>query len=91
MYFLALAADFDGTLAESGSVEAETMQALREFRETGRQLLLVTGRELVDLKHAFPELGVFDRIVAENGAVIYDPATSGVRVIAPAPPAAFIQ
>jgi HAD superfamily hydrolase (TIGR01484 family) len=91
MYFLALAADFDGTLAKSGSVEVDTIQAIREFRKTGRRLLLVTGRELVDLKHAFPELDLFDRVVAENGAVIYDPATSAVRVIAPAPPSTFIR
>lgn len=91
MYFLALAADFDGTIAEHGTVRSETVRALRELKASGRQLLLVTGRELVDLQHAFAELDVFDRVVAENGAVIYQPATAEQRSIAPAPPAAFIQ
>lgn len=91
MYFLALAADFDGTLAEHGAVRSETVRALRELKASGRKLLLVTGRELVDLRHAFAELDLFDRVIAENGAVIYDPATAEQRAIAPAPPAAFVQ
>lgn len=91
MYFLALVADFDGTLAQNGAVEAETVHALQEFRKTGRRLLLITGRELVNLKNTFPELGVFDRVVAENGAVIYDPTTSQERAVAPAPLPALIE
>lgn len=91
MYFLALAADFDGTLAEHGAVGSDTIRALREFKASGRKLLLVTGRELVDLQHAFAELSLFDRVIAENGAVIYDPATAEQHTIAPAPPAAFVQ
>jgi haloacid dehalogenase-like hydrolase len=34
---------------------------------------------------------IFDRIVAENGAVLYDPRTEEERVIAKAPPAAFVE
>lgn len=83
MHFLALAVDYDGTIAENGYVTTETCQALRRLKESGRKLLLVTGRVLVDLRHAFPDLGVFDRIVAENGALLYDPANDREKMLAP--------
>jgi hydroxymethylpyrimidine pyrophosphatase-like HAD family hydrolase len=91
VYFLALAADYDGTIAHDGVVDQQTIHALKEFKASGRRLILVTGRELPELKRAFPELGVFDRVVAENGALIYDPASERERSLAPPPPAAFIE
>ena len=91
MYFLALAADYDGTIADHGFVNAATAEALKRFRDTGRRLVLVTGREIADLTHAFAEIKIFDLVVAENGAVIYDPATERERVIAPAPPARLVE
>ena len=91
MYFLAVATDYDGTIAHHGSVKAETVSALKRCKESGRRLILVTGRELPDLKRAFSEIKIFDRVVAENGALIYDPSTEEERVIAPAPPAIFLE
>ena len=91
LHFLALAADFDGTLAHHGSIAPETVQALNLLKETGRRLVLVTGREMSDLKHTFPGLELFDRIVAENGGVIHDPVTGREHALAPAPPVAFVQ
>ena len=91
LYFLALATDYDGTIAHHGVVDANTCEALQRFKATGRRLILVTGRDLDDLKRVFPAFTLYDRIVAENGAVIYDPATGEERVIAPAPPPAFIE
>ena len=91
MYFLALAADYDGTLAHDGVVEATTLAALERFKATGRRLLLVTGRELPDLRRAFPALGICDLIVAENGGVIFDPATANERALATPPPPAFVE
>ncbi|WP_026379241.1 HAD family hydrolase [Afifella pfennigii] len=91
MYFLALAADYDGTLAEHGAVMADTLAALRRLKEGGRRLFLVTGRELADLRHAFAELDLFDRVVVENGAVVYDPATGRERPIAPPPSPALVE
>jgi HAD superfamily hydrolase (TIGR01484 family) len=91
VYFLALAADYDGTIAHDGIVDYQTLRGLKEFKESGRRLILVTGRELPDLKRAFPQLGVFDRVVAENGALIYDPASEQERSLAAPPPAAFIE
>ncbi len=75
MYIIALATDYDGTLAEDGVVAASTIEALQRFKDTGRRLIMVTGRELPELISIFPQLDLFDRVVAENGALLYDPAT----------------
>ncbi|MEF0942944.1 HAD-IIB family hydrolase [Rhizobium sp. BR 362] len=91
MYFMALASDYDGTIAEHGAVDEPTIAALKKCKDSGRKLILVTGRELPDLKRVFPHVDLFDRIVAENGALLYNPKTEEERAIAPAPPAEFIE
>ncbi len=91
MYVMALATDYDGTLAEYGEVRQETLQALKRLKETGRKLLLVTGRELPDLKRVFPHIDLFDKVVAENGALLYSPETQEERPLAPAPPPEFVE
>ena len=91
MYYLALAADYDGTLADHGQVDESTIEALRRLRETGRRLIMVTGRELPDLKRVFPHTELFERIVAENGALIHTPATGEEEVLSPAPNAQFVK
>jgi HAD superfamily hydrolase (TIGR01484 family) len=91
MRYLALATDYDGTLAEQGTVSEETLDALRRLRESGRRLLLVTGRELDDLRRVFPQFAIFDRIVAENGALLFCPETREERPLAEAPPAALVE
>jgi HAD superfamily hydrolase (TIGR01484 family) len=91
MYFLALAADYDGTIAWDGVVSDATYAALEELKKTGRRLILVTGRNLASLERAFPRLKLFDRVVAENGALLYDPATEQQRVIAPEPSPVFVE
>jgi HAD superfamily hydrolase (TIGR01484 family) len=91
MYFIAVATDYDGTIAHHGIVDAETIDALSRLKDTGRRLILVTGRELPDLRRVFPDLKLFDRVVAENGALLFTPATEEERAIAPEPPAAFVE
>lgn len=86
----ALASDYDGTLAHDGIVAAPTLGALETFRDSGRKLILVTGRELPDLGSVFPRFDLFDRIVAENGAVLFTPSTSETRVLAEPPKAEFV-
>src|SRR4030095_12817385 len=49
MYLIALATDYDGTLAHHGRVDTETIAALERLKASGRYLLMVTGRELPDL------------------------------------------
>jgi hypothetical protein len=87
----ALATDYDGTLASQGEVDAPTIQALEELKASGRKLLMVTGRELPDLRQVFPGLGLFDAVVAENGALLYRPDVGEEQPLAPAPPAAFLD
>ena len=84
--YLALATDYDGTLAEQGKVRPATLDALERLRKTGRRLLLVTGRELDDLRSVFDGLSLFDLVVAENGALLYDPQTREEVVLAEPPP-----
>src|SRR5689334_15937004 len=90
MFYIALATDYDGTIAHDGKVEDDTLAALRRVKESGRKLILVTGRELPDLKHAFPKLDVFDKVVAENGALLYTPASEEERPLAPPPSEDFV-
>jgi HAD superfamily hydrolase (TIGR01484 family) len=91
MRYFALACDYDGTLAQHGRVDEATVAALERLRASGRRLLLVTGRELEDLMRVFPHIQMFDRIVAENGAVVYDPATREVQPLAEKPPDEFVR
>ncbi len=91
MRYLALACDYDGTIAADGRVDRATLDALQRVKDSGRRLLLVTGRELDDLLGVFPEAGMFDRIVAENGALVYNPATRKERLIGEPPPPGFLR
>jgi HAD superfamily hydrolase (TIGR01484 family) len=89
--YLALATDYDGTLATNGVVDQETVGALRRLAATGRTLILVTGRQLNDLLHVFPDATLFDSVVAENGGVLYRPASRETRVLAQPPSSHFVE
>jgi hypothetical protein len=91
MRYIALATDYDGTLAHHGRVDGPTLEALDRLRGSGRRLLLVTGRELQELLGVFPAIDRFERVVAENGALLYDPATKATRDLAPPPPPALLD
>jgi HAD superfamily hydrolase (TIGR01484 family) len=91
MRYLALATDYDGTLAHDGRVDDATVNALVRLRESGRRLILVTGRELPDLQAIFRRLDLFDCVVAENGALLYLPATKEEKILAAAPSPAFLK
>ncbi len=91
MRYLALACDYDGTLAEHGQVPDTAVAALDRVRASGRRLLLVSGRELADLQEAFDHLDLFDRVVAENGALLYRPSSREMRRLAEPPPARFVE
>lgn len=91
MKYLALATDFDGTLAHDGVVDGDTLAALRRLRDSGRKVVLVSGRELEDFYSTFANSELFDRLVLENGALLYDHATRTARPIAAPPPPALID
>jgi HAD superfamily hydrolase (TIGR01484 family) len=91
MRYLALATDYDGTLATDGRVDEATLAALERLRESGRRLILVTGRHLEDLLETFPQINLFDHVVLENGALLYRPATREEKALGDRPPEAFVK
>jgi hydroxymethylpyrimidine pyrophosphatase-like HAD family hydrolase len=89
--YLALATDYDGTLATDGAVDGETVAALRRLAASGRKLILVTGRQLHDILRVFPDTVLFDAVVAENGAVLYRPSNREIRLLAHPPSNQFVE
>jgi HAD superfamily hydrolase (TIGR01484 family) len=89
--FSALATDYDGTIAQHGDVNDSTNAAMQRWKEAGRALILVTGREMPDLAKVYPFTNLFDRIVAENGALLYNPVTQEKKVLAAALPKEFVD
>jgi phosphoglycolate phosphatase (TIGR01487 family) len=81
----ALATDFDGTLAHDGLVQPSVYDAISRARQSGIKVILVTGRELRDFEALQLDLRMFDHVVAENGAVLYEPNTGVQTLLAPAP------
>lgn len=90
MRFHILAFDYDGTLARDGRVDDPTLEALERAKASGRKLLLVTGRELDDLRRVFDREDLFECIVAENGALLYWPARKVEQLLAESPPQPFV-
>ena len=89
--YLALACDYDGTLAHDGVVDESVVAGLMRWREAGRRLLLVTGRELVDLQGTFSHLDLFDSVVVENGGALFNPATGDEKALADLPSPRFVD
>ena len=85
-----LACDYDGTVASQGALAPETAAALQRLRESGRRVVLVTGRILDEILDICDDMDVFDLAVLENGALLYNPATGHQRLLAPSLPAPFI-
>ena len=52
---------------------------------------MLLGRELPDLARVFPELDLFDHVVAENGALLFEPATKKESPLAPKPPGMLVE
>jgi HAD superfamily hydrolase (TIGR01484 family) len=86
-----LATDYDGTLAHDGHVDEPIRAALERFLESGRQLVMVTGRELPELLNLFPQIDLFAAAVVENGAMLYHPATKEATVLCEPPQPAFVR
>lgn len=91
MRYLALATDYDGTIALRGKVDEPTLAALERLRGSGRKLILVTGREMDELKANFPPLHLFEWIVGENGALLYRPSNQETIFLGEPPSPRFVQ
>lgn len=67
-----------------------TRLALVRLRSANLRTFLVTGRELSDFQGMKGFLPIFDVIVAENGAVLYEPGSDTTRSLGAPPPESFI-
>jgi HAD superfamily hydrolase (TIGR01484 family) len=91
MRYLALATDYDGTLATDGRVPDHVVSALERLRASDRRLLMVTGRELDELQTVFDRFDLFEWIVAENGGLLFSPETKELRPQGDPPPPGFVE
>jgi hydroxymethylpyrimidine pyrophosphatase-like HAD family hydrolase len=90
MRFRVLACDYDGTIASQGILAPETVASLYRLRESGRRAVLVTGRLLDELLDICDDVDVFDLVVVENGALLYNPTSGRQRLLGPPLPRRFI-
>ena len=85
-----IALDYDGTIARGDVLDASVRDAIAAARRRGIVVLLVTGRILDDLRRVAGDLHFVDGVVAENGAIVYFPASGRTTVLATAVPEAFV-
>lgn len=91
MAYRVFATDFDGTIAHDGVVDEPTLAALRRLKAAGVKIVLVSGRELTDFLNIFAEIDLFELLVLENGALLYDPKAQKTELLAPAPPVPLVE
>ena len=60
------------------------------LRDSGRHAILATGRRLEDLLTICPHIDLFSYVVAENGAVTYDPRLRQTTLLAEPLPREFL-
>lgn len=85
MKFLALALDYDGTIAENDT-RPGVREAIAYVRSKGIVVLLVTGRILSYLRKVAGDLHFVDAVVAENGAVLEFTDSGYSRQLGNSPP-----
>ena len=91
MRYLALAVDYDGTAASHGKLSEDARRAIERLRVSGRRSVLVTGRRLEDLREICRNLSLFDLVVAENGAIVFDPRRHEELLLAEPIPGRFVD
>ncbi len=80
MHISIIASDFDGTISQGDRLAPQVKHALQRWRQRGRFTVLVSGRPF-EFLHALQEKEqVFDLIVAENGAVLYNPSNDAMAL-----------
>ena len=75
----ALACDLRGTIADGERIGPRMRETLERVRQADVRLILVTARAFFELTRACDCLALFDAVVAENGAVLYFPASATLR------------
>jgi HAD superfamily hydrolase (TIGR01484 family) len=89
--YLALVTDYDGVIAGHDRPSPAAMAAIGRLRASGRRAIMITGRRLNNLLESCPDLSLFDYVVAENGAVVYEPRTREETLLGKPPPAEFVE
>jgi len=84
------AVDFDGTGAQGRTLGPEVASTLSAARAHGHTTILATGRLLEDLHHLKVDMGLFDAVVAENGAVVWLPGRDRLILDAKPPDPALL-
>src|ERR1700710_2847565 len=85
------ATDFDGTLSNDGRLSKSVARDLQQLTLAGFDLVLVSGRSIERLEDEEVNLTLFARIVAEDGATIFEPASGHEKLLARCPPDALID
>ena len=78
-----IAVDVDGTLFDGEKVAYAAERALGEASADGHSLIIVTGRRWESLRAVVPSvLGLFDRVVCEEGGVMVNVASGELTLLA---------
>lgn len=85
MYSL-LACDYDGTLTDNDRLSPSIEDTLRRVRTYGIKVALITGRRFDELLDICPQVDLFDLVVAENGALMYQPSNGELLFYGDPPP-----
>ena len=72
--------DLDGTLAEGRTIPPANQAAIERFINAGGQVVLATGRSPQSSLPVAEELGCDGKIIANNGALVYDIKTDGIVI-----------
>ena len=91
MKLTALALDYDGTIAVDGVLDVAVRGAIADARERGIVVILVTGRQIEDLRTVVGDLACFDVVIGENGAVLHFPTSGRHVVVGRRPDRAFLD
>ncbi|MBA3231587.1 MAG: HAD hydrolase family protein [Acidobacteria bacterium] len=68
MKLAAIALDYNGTVAQHGTLDPAVRAAVADARRRGILVVLATGRRLAELHRVGGDLTCFDIIVGETGA-----------------------
>lgn len=83
MQQMLVAVDVDGTLFDGEEVAYAAVRALRRASADGHTLIIVSGRRWESLQQVVPSvLGLFDRVVCEEGGVMVDVASGELTLLA---------
>ncbi|HNP52081.1 MAG TPA: HAD family hydrolase [Nitrosomonas nitrosa] len=85
-----IAVDYDGTIATDGILDPAVRKAIRQARNRGVLVVIVTGRILSELRYVAGSLDFVDGVVAENGAVVSLP-NGHTMLLGQTPPVSLLK